>query len=443
MRRLLLQATAAAAVVVVAGCFSSSSKPPADPTPSEGQGTVRVSYDPPVRFDPTGVALPGAVGDGKVSMGGMILADLAMTVRGLNGYVTTDAGLQVVDLVTGQTGPLLAPSSTVVPSPGNPSPLAAPVLVQAGSTTLAVAAFVVEQPASGTTPMQRVVEVLALNTATNKQAWTETLELPSWAQDSYASTPAARVLGPATTNSSSDDDTVASDGELVVTVDGGWKQATTWGLTAAQGQQSWQHDGLLQATRVGQVVLGNQASPQDNGVLTALNTADGTPQWQGSVGTSLTGATAVSSTLAGVNVNDYSSGNNTFQVIKVQTGEVVDTIPVGRVGTSWVCHDDGAGTGVCSTTAAATEAAAAAFDGSTGARLWALPQVGSPRVAPTVTTAWHGAVYGATSNGPVVLQAKTGADREVSPGIAPVLVNDTMGIAVDNNSTVSVYTPIG
>jgi hypothetical protein len=64
-----------------------------------------------------------------------------------------------------------------------------------------------------------------------------------------------------------------------------------------------------------------------------------------------------------------------------------------------------------------------ALDSTSNAVLWAMPEEGSRRVVPTVTAAWHGAVYGWANRAPVVLDAKTGADREPSPGLAPEVVN--------------------
>ncbi|MBD0742403.1 hypothetical protein [Streptomyces sp. CBMA152] len=59
------------------------------------------------------------------------------------------------------------------------------------------------------------------------------------------------------------------------------------------------------------------------------------------------------------------------------------------------------------------------MDPHTGKALWALPD-SSGRVAPNVTGARHGMVYGRTEqNGLVVLDARTGQDKETSPGAAP------------------------
>ncbi|WP_310728295.1 hypothetical protein [Streptomyces sp. N2A] len=40
-------------------------------------------------------------------------------------------------------------------------------------------------------------------------------------------------------------------------------------------------------------------------------------------------------------------------------------------------------------------------------------------------------VYGPTDNGPLLLDAKSGADRSTSPGAAPVAVNEYTGAALD------------
>ncbi|MGA5498650.1 hypothetical protein ACPCSP_30315 [Streptomyces cinereoruber] len=47
-----------------------------------------------------------------------------------------------------------------------------------------------------------------------------------------------------------------------------------------------------------------------------------------------------------------------------------------------------------------------------------------------MTTAWHGRVYGRMPEGSVVLDARTGEDVEVEPGIAPVLVNEYAWLAM-------------
>lgn len=73
-----------------------------------------------------------------------------------------------------------------------------------------------------------------------------------------------------------------------------------------------------------------------------------------------------------------------------------------------------------------------AFDATNAKMFWQLPDEAANRVAPTVTAVWHGAVYGGTANGPVVLDATTGADRSTAPGAAPSWVSEFGGIALDD-----------
>jgi hypothetical protein len=68
-----------------------------------------------------------------------------------------------------------------------------------------------------------------------------------------------------------------------------------------------------------------------------------------------------------------------------------------------------------------------ALDAQTGRWLWSITE-GGGRLVPIVTGAWHGVVYGRTGNGPLVLDGKTGTDRETQPGIAPSVVNSSMAI---------------
>lgn len=62
-----------------------------------------------------------------------------------------------------------------------------------------------------------------------------------------------------------------------------------------------------------------------------------------------------------------------------------------------------------------------------GKALWQIAGT-SGRVAPTVSTAWHGAVHGITTNGAVILDARTGADRVDLPGAAPQVVDGYVGL---------------
>ncbi len=81
---------------------------------------------------------------------------------------------------------------------------------------------------------------------------------------------------------------------------------------------------------------------------------------------------------------------------------------------------------------------AAAVDAN-GEWLWVLPDDSDGRVAPAVTTAWHGTVYGRTENGPLLLDATSGADRVERPGFAPHVVNEYLGVGLDEANNLMVH----
>ncbi|MEJ8646064.1 hypothetical protein WKI68_42240 [Streptomyces sp. MS1.HAVA.3] len=70
-----------------------------------------------------------------------------------------------------------------------------------------------------------------------------------------------------------------------------------------------------------------------------------------------------------------------------------------------------------------------ALDATTFKELWSIDSKDKSRLLPNVTTAWHGAVYTFTDNGPVVLDALTGKDKATGVGLAPSEVNDYAGLS--------------
>ncbi|WP_194894619.1 hypothetical protein [Catenulispora pinisilvae] len=83
------------------------------------------------------------------------------------------------------------------------------------------------------------------------------------------------------------------------------------------------------------------------------------------------------------------------------------------------------------------------FDAVTGKQLWTLPDTAANRTALWVTGVGHGAVYGRTYYGPVVLDAHSGVDRQDSPGVAPTVVDEYAGIALNNPDKLAAFTATG
>ncbi|MBT8225562.1 MAG: hypothetical protein HKP61_19495, partial [Dactylosporangium sp.] len=85
-----------------------------------------------------------------------------------------------------------------------------------------------------------------------------------------------------------------------------------------------------------------------------------------------------------------------------------------------------------------------AFDQTSKGWLWEIDGTKDEREIPMITAIWHGAVYAKTKdNGPVVIDAKTGADRETNPGLAPFAVNEYLGIAMVDDPATGAGDPVG
>ncbi|MGC0314808.1 hypothetical protein [Kitasatospora acidiphila] len=124
-----------------------------------------------------------------------------------------------------------------------------------------------------------------------------------------------------------------------------------------------------------------------------------------------------------VSARDYESGASSAQLLDAATGHSALDLGGGLAGSR--CWYDDRSVIVC-----ATDSATVAVNATDGHPLWSLPDDTHHRVAPKVSAAWHGQVYGTTENGPVILDARTGADRPGSPTIAPLLVDGYVGLAL-------------
>ncbi|MEU3407686.1 hypothetical protein ABZ766_27585 [Streptomyces sp. NPDC006670] len=98
------------------------------------------------------------------------------------------------------------------------------------------------------------------------------------------------------------------------------------------------------------------------------------------------------------------------------------------------CRHDGGGAVVCWGRNDVT-----AVDATTGATLWRLPDEKAGRIAPQVTSVWHGRVYGKTPNGTVALDSRTGADLPAPPRITPDLVSAYTGVAIAESGELMAY----
>ena len=380
------------------------------------------AYDPPVAFDAGhGVALPRTV-DGD---------PLPIALHDLDAFVGTPDGLQVLDTRTGKeraTVPALdpaAPTGTVgelpPPTVSGSSPTV-PLPATVGGRRAVVAAFAVSVPGHGTTLGHPAVALLAVDPAGYAPVARMRIDLPV----SLAGTDdlrSVRVVG---------DDL----GTLVVVAGQGAQQTpTSYAVDLATGRIAWHLAGFDAGAVVAHRVVG-VLQPVGGGLaasrVVAVKAEDGARAWtapggpvhSASVWTAGPGLVAVDTT-------DAVTGARALTVLDATAGQVRDT----RTAPGDVrCWFDGRTATVCAQ-AASGETWAAGYDATTGHLLWQLPDAAAGRVAPRVSTAWHGTVYGETQNGTVALDARTGADRPTAPGAAPALVNAYVGIVAATLST--------
>ncbi|MFF5491812.1 hypothetical protein [Streptomyces virginiae] len=119
-------------------------------------------------------------------------------------------------------------------------------------------------------------------------------------------------------------------------------------------------------------------------------------------------------------------GDNGDQLLDVTSGRARAFMPPGMRAVD--CTYDRAATLVCT-----KGFAVVAVDAATGTLLWSLQDGDQGRTPPTVTAVWHGRVYGRGAGGPVVLDARTGADMPTKPEAVPLLVNGYVGLVLDDN----------
>ncbi|MDN3243457.1 hypothetical protein [Glycomyces tritici] len=379
------------------------------------------AFDPPTKFDAAApAAMPAEASDSKVSIGGTNILPLPVALSGTTAFVASVNRLQVVDAITGEVLTTVEPELAAANQPGigvfvGSNPTEAPLVAEVDGTAMVLVPFVVDREAAGTEAPGRALELIAVDAATFEPAFTATIDLADWADDSYNSVNAVALAH--------------SEGVVAVEVSGGGSQ--TIGIDLATREAVWTRDFGVDVvagdTLVGWPVQGSTGIEEG---IAGLSVKDGEPKWQGNMDYDGHGLKPAGPKFF-VSIKDetLSYTEDVFNIVDAATGTVVDS----GVGDYALidCLYDGAETTTCFRRG---EDWAGAFDAATGEWLWSLPDEAGSRIAPMVTTVWHGAVYGLTENGPVVLDARTGADLEVAPGAAPYLVNEYVGIAADEAS---------
>jgi hypothetical protein len=386
------------------------------------------SHDPPRTFAAPGVALPQRAD-----------ADpLPIVLQGFDAVIALPDLLEVVDTRTGEvhaTVPALDPATSASSRPAagaTPSPAvevtgteaAAPLVLPVGGRPAVVACFEVSVAGHGTTLGHEAVEVLAVDPAGYAPVARVRIDLPVSLSGS-GRLRSAQVAG--------------EDGGLLIVVArrGADSTPATYAVDPLTGRLAWQAPQFEAAAVAGHRVAGVLSAGGTTGLgagarVAALNAGDGRTAWT-AAGPAARSASvwAAGPALVAASTTDAASGARTLQMLDAVTGTARDTRPAAGGVT---CRYDERSVTVCAQ-AESGDAWAAGYDASTGRQLWQLPDAAAGRVAPQVSTVWHGVVYGGTANGPVALDARTGTDEPQPPGAVPALVNGYVGISAATLAT--------
>ncbi|WP_097233948.1 hypothetical protein [Streptomyces zhaozhouensis] len=348
---------------------------------------------------------------------------------GIHAYVAVPDGLHIVDVITGETIDVIEPeqrplrtseNTRIVGNSAHP-----PLVTDVGGAQAVLVPFLAEITGQGTAASRDVIEVVAVSTENQEVLWRHLIETADCGGMSAYDCDMT-VVG-------------ASDGVAVLGVaDDNGTPLASYGIDVAGPTTKWELDDFAATMVTGELTVGALSSGFLESYTVAYETSNGTEQrWIDDDDTY-----ALSMQPAGphwvLTTSPYGA-NDRIRLIDPQTGEPVPT-EVDGLSAGMRCEYDGSSVVVCFTTDdGLSTATAVAFDAQSAEVLWSLPDENGGRVAPTVRSAWHGLVYGETSNGPVILDARSGRDAVLDPGIAPRVVNEYVGVALADSGGLLAY----
>ncbi|MET8253135.1 hypothetical protein [Micromonospora sp. NPDC005197] len=397
---------------VVAATIGCGTAPEAQQPPAQASASAlseRPTFDPPRTFDTTdAISLPDSASLSKINLGGERVEPLPVLLEGKRVWISSVDRLEIVDVTSGTVTGTLRPAHepALSPSTQNPfvggNPAQPPVLADLNAQRRVVTAFATTAPGQGTTPPRPVIEVLAADAGTGHEA--QRIEIEPSDDDQHTLTRKHPVV-------------VGAYGPVVVAQVG----TDTVAVNLDDRREVWRRPDFALGAVAGDVAVGTDAK---NAVARALAIDSGAERWHTGPAETITikpGSPKI------VTATGASRGRKQlFRLLDAATGRLLDeSAATSSTAYNITCLHDGRSVTICQNQC---QDWAGAFDDG-GKWLWELPDKKANRIAPTVTTAWHGAVYGRTANGPVIVDSRTGEDRETAPGLTPWLVNEHAAVA--------------
>ncbi|MEU1629614.1 hypothetical protein ABZ746_30795 [Streptomyces sp. NPDC020096] len=337
-------------------------------------------------------------------------------LRGDTAWAATSQGLLAIDPATGTTRATFTPQNQSSEADNSVdavrSDLALPQVATVNGHDLVVQTFGVTIRGQGTTPDHNAIEVVAADADTVRLTWRQVVELPKeFANTDYTQTNFQRhAIRTAVIGVQGAMAVVQVSGTSAV--DGSEAGVTVIDLAARKAV--WADPGLTpESVAAGQVVGVRDDGSGKPQPVQAKAVRDGSTTWSKdtdaptvvAAGPELLLVQGLKDSGQDAAVDIATGKESPFQVPAAAAGVGSQSLP-GR------CIYDQRSVVVCAGNVAF------GMDPHSGKVLWSLPD-SSGRIAPQVTGAWHGVVYGQTDNGPVALEALTGKDKQSSPGAAP------------------------
>ncbi|MEW9519305.1 PQQ-binding-like beta-propeller repeat protein [Streptomyces tubercidicus] len=337
---------------------------------------------------------------------------LPVVLHKATAFVAAPDRMQVVDTTTGHVKATIRPEGTAL-AEGDSSTGQIPELVTHDGKATVLVSFLVKQEGTGTQADHIAVEVIGIDAETGKTAWRLTEKTPDWVSTSYSKVTSS---------------VVGADGNIAVVSVGNDDDSVAYGIDIAAHRRVWTKEKLSVYAVSGHTMVGHALGDGEHQRAAGYDITTTKKQWQGDDSFNLEADTA-GTNLVRVRGREYDSGDSFDRLVDARTGNPKRDLPDELAGAT--CTDDARSVIVC-WGLGSSDRVAYGLDSTTGRQLWRLPDKQADRVAPTVTTVWHGRVYGTVGRRESVeLDARTGKDMP-APGIAPVLVNESVGLALDN-----------
>lgn len=426
---------AVTAMMVLAGCSDEPSGPVSGKRPVREEASAAPAakaYDPPRKFSGGGVRLSATEADHTET-----------TLWGTKAFVLTETSLTAYD-TRGSGGPAWSVRkpegmSTGVDERARVWESVKPSVVKQGGRALVLFAYQKYTQGQGTAKDTSAVSLRAVDADSGKEAWTVTLPTPK--AMSFGDDTSAAVVG-------------VEDGVAVVTarttpdfddVDDDPRSMVTYGVNVKTHHVDWQESGFGARVLADGVIAGEQLpeyaeigtvnwTAREGGMrLVGRSVSDGAVRWKDSrdlFGLKIEGMGAG---LMSVDmVLEFKENRGTYALLDGATGKrpagmtkdtVADFAYTGRS-----CVYDQRSVVVCGS----TDHSLAALDTRTHKVLWEITEDDPSREVPSMTTAWHGAVYaGVAGHGGVILDARTGKDDGTYSAGYLTLVNAYGGLDQD------------